>query len=96
MSWRVLFGARAQVVIGAVLFVAACIGWPATALTVFRHEQQGILGLSWGAMILAGYNIMATGLGYRKTEHVEAEVIETISHADEVIEHDGRRVHDGA
>lgn len=27
--------------------------WPTTALTVFRGEPQGILGLSWAAIILA-------------------------------------------
>jgi hypothetical protein len=68
---RPLFGARAQIVIGALLFVGSCIAWPVTARTVFKHEPQGVLGLSWGAMILAGYNIVATGLAYRTTEHVK-------------------------
>jgi hypothetical protein len=74
VNWRSLFEARAQIVVGATLFLGSCAGWPTTAVTVFKHEPQGILGLSWGAMILAGYNILATGLGYRKTEHVASAV----------------------
>lgn len=40
------------------LFVVSIIAWPITALTVFRHEPQGILGLSWGAIILTALQLV--------------------------------------
>ena len=36
------------------------IGWPLTALTVFSEEPQGILGLSWLAIILTAVDILLT------------------------------------
>lgn len=42
------------------LLGASIVGWPATALTVFKNEPQGILGLSWFAIILTAVNILAT------------------------------------
>jgi hypothetical protein len=80
----VLFGARAQVALGALMVIGFTVAWPVTALTTFRHEPQGILGLSFIALIIGGYNIVATGLGYRKTEHVEAQVVENIEEAENV------------
>lgn len=77
-------GAHAQVALGAALTLAGIVGWPTTAVTVFRHEPQGVLGLSWLALILSGYNLMATGLGYRATERVETAVVENIESADNV------------
>lgn len=44
--------ARARTIIAAVLLVAAIIGWPVGALTVFRDEPQGVLGLSFLAIII--------------------------------------------
>lgn len=43
-----------------VLLVGSTIAWPVTALTVFREEPQGILGLSWAAIILTALDILAT------------------------------------
>lgn len=46
-----------------IIFVLAVIGWPATSLTVFSGatpEQQGILGLSWLAIILAALQLIVT------------------------------------
>jgi hypothetical protein len=40
--------------------VVCIIGWPVTALTVFKTEPQGILGLSWTALILTAIDILAT------------------------------------
>jgi hypothetical protein len=42
------------------LLVVCVIGWPATALTIFSQEPQGILGLSWTALILTALDILAT------------------------------------
>lgn len=43
-----------------VLLVACFIAWPCTALTVFADEPQGILGLSFLALILTALDILAT------------------------------------
>lgn len=42
------------------LFFGSLIGWPLTALTVFAEEPQGILGLSWLAILLTAVDILAT------------------------------------
>lgn len=36
------------------------VGWPTTALTIFKNEPQGILGLSWIALILTAVDILIT------------------------------------
>lgn len=47
-----------RVTIAAWCLVAAVIAWPVTALTIFASEPQGILGLSWGAIILTFLQIL--------------------------------------
>lgn len=42
------------------LTIASVIAWPATSLTIFRSEQQGILALSWIAFIFTLLNIVIT------------------------------------
>ena len=41
-----------------ILFIGGMIAWPLTAKTVFKNEQQGILGLSFIAIIYTGYQIL--------------------------------------
>lgn len=43
-----------------VLLVGALVAWPVTALTVFREEPQGILGLSFLAIVLTAADIVST------------------------------------
>lgn len=43
-----------------VLLAATPILWPLTSLTIFRDEPQGVLGLSWLALILTAVDIVAT------------------------------------
>jgi uncharacterized membrane protein YfcA len=43
---------RARTIAAWVLLVASVIGWPIGALTVFRDEPQGVLGLSFLAIII--------------------------------------------
>lgn len=52
--------ARWYVVFAWALLIGSLIGWPLTALTVFRHEPQGILGLSWLAILLTAADIVIT------------------------------------
>lgn len=42
------------------LLIFSVIGWPLTAMTVFSSEPQGVLGLSWLAIILTAIDILAT------------------------------------
>jgi hypothetical protein len=51
---------RTRVRAAAYLFILSVVGWPLTAFTLFRHEQQGILGLSWGAVILESLVLIVT------------------------------------
>lgn len=85
--WRVVFGARAQVVVGAG-FVAA---------TVFQAFWWGLAGspstaaifwLSVEALLFAAYGVMATGLGFRATERVES-VVADVEEAKNVVVGDG-------
>jgi hypothetical protein len=55
-----LMSPRAQLVFAWVLLIGSVIGWPVTALTIFAHEPQGILGLSWFAIILGAWNTIVT------------------------------------
>jgi hypothetical protein len=49
--------------------LAVCvIAWPVTSLTVFRGEPQGVLGLSWVALILSAANTILTAIVNRKTD----------------------------
>lgn len=57
---RLLFRKGSQLCVSWLLFAGSLIGWPVTALTLFRDEPQGILGLSWLAIILTGYNNLLT------------------------------------
>lgn len=51
---------RLRVRLAWVLLVGSLIGWPISALTVFAHEPQGILGLSWMSLILTAVDILST------------------------------------
>jgi hypothetical protein len=42
------------------MFFGSVIGWPVTALTIFREEPQGILGLSWLALTITGFDTNVT------------------------------------
>lgn len=42
------------------MFLASSLLWPLTALTLFKGEQQGILGLSFFAVIITAVNILIT------------------------------------
>lgn len=43
-----------------ILLVICLIGWPLSASTIFKDEPQGILGLSWLALILTSIDILFT------------------------------------
>lgn len=49
---------RARTVAAWILLVGSVIAWPVTAATVFRHEPQGVLGLSWVAIILQSAELL--------------------------------------
>jgi hypothetical protein len=49
---------RARTIAAWVLLIGAAVGWPVTAATVFQHEQQGILGLSWVSIILQAAELL--------------------------------------
>lgn len=40
--------------------VLSAIAWPFTSVTVFRDEPQGVLALSWLAIMLTGLDILST------------------------------------
>lgn len=42
------------------MFGLCVVLWPATSLTIFSTEPQGVLGLSWIALILNALNIVIT------------------------------------
>jgi hypothetical protein len=53
-----LFSPKAQLILGWGLLIGSLIGWPVTAMTIFSSEPQGILGLSWGAIVLNAWGII--------------------------------------
>lgn len=40
------------------LLIGSVIAWPITSITVFRNEPQGVLGLSWGAIIIEAGSLL--------------------------------------
>lgn len=53
-----IFGKNVVQLIAWCMFLGGLIGWPATALTIFSDEPQGVLGLSWLAVIFTGYQVL--------------------------------------
>lgn len=51
---------RARTVVAWTLLVGAVIGWPVGALTVFRDEPQGVLGLSFLAIIIESASLLTS------------------------------------
>jgi hypothetical protein len=52
------------------MFFGSIVGWPATALTLFRDEPQGILGLSWLALTITAVDILvSTHAGVKAEEN---------------------------
>jgi hypothetical protein len=58
---------RARTIAAWILLVGAIIGWPTTALTVFRDEPQGILGLSFLAIILEAASLLTSSQVHEET-----------------------------
>lgn len=81
MRW--LFGAHGQVALGVTLCVAAGATWAYGATLHGEALVRLIFHVSMAALVFAAYSIVATGLGYRATERVEA-VVADVEHAENV------------
>lgn len=57
---------RARTIGAWVLLAASLVGWPLTAVTVFRSEPQGILGLSWLAIIIECGSLLTSSQVHEK------------------------------
>jgi len=53
-----LFSRNVAVFTGWTAFLAPIPTWPITSITVFKDEPQGVLGLSWAAIMYGGYQIL--------------------------------------
>jgi hypothetical protein len=51
---------RARTIAAWILLIGSVIAWPVTAVTVFRDEPQGILGLSFLAIILEAGSLLTS------------------------------------
>lgn len=51
---------RARTVAAWVLLIGSLIAWPVTALTVFQDEPQGVLGLSFLAIIIEAASLLTS------------------------------------
>lgn len=70
---RRLLNIRVQLVSSWALFYGSIVGWPITALTVFRSEPQGILGLSWLALIISSYTTLVSAHGNRMVDDLDGD-----------------------
>lgn len=68
-----LLNVRVQIVSSWILFWGSIVGWPVTALTVFRHEPQGILGLSWLALVISSYTTLVSAYGNRMVADLDGD-----------------------
>ena len=79
---NLLFGAKAQVVVGAICTVVGVAAWAYWSF-VTPPTVGAVFHVSMFFGVVACYAIIATGLGYRATERVEA-VVADVEHADTV------------
>lgn len=80
---QLLFGAKAQVAVGAAFVLVTCF----QAYWWGIHSKPSAVAIFWlsiEALLFASYGVVATGLGFRATERVEAKVVENIENANEV------------
>lgn len=73
--WRSLFGAKAQVVVGA-LFVLATIFQAIWWGLLSSPSTAAIFWLSIEALLFGAWSVMSNGLTFRATERVEQVVVE--------------------
>lgn len=73
-----VFGAHGQLVVGVAVFTVSIAAWWYS--TTLRGEAliRFLVHVSMAALVIAAYAIVATALGYRATERVEAHVVENI------------------
>lgn len=76
--WERLFGARAQIVVGVVCFTVGVAAWAYGSMLTGERLLKFVYHVSMFFGLVACYAIVATGLGYRKTEHVETAVVEKV------------------
>lgn len=69
-----IFGARAQVVVGVACLAVGAAAWVYGATLHGEHLLAFVFHISMFFGCVACYAIIATGLGYRATERVEAQV----------------------
>lgn len=77
----VVFGAKAQVVVGTVM-VAVTVAQTAYWLLITPPTVMAVFLVSMEALLFAGYGVISTGLGYRATERVENVVVEAVDQMD--------------
>lgn len=75
---RAVFGAHGQLAVGVVAFVVSIGAWVYGARLTGDRLLSFLFHVSMGALVLAAYAIVATALGYRATERVEAAVVENL------------------
>lgn len=75
---RWFFGARGQLAVGIFVFTVSIVAWGYGTTLHDAALLKFIFHASMFALVLAAYAIVATALGYRATERVEAKVVESI------------------
>jgi membrane protein implicated in regulation of membrane protease activity len=78
-----VFGAHGQLAVGILSTAVAIAAWVYWGAVTFP-TVSAIFHVSMYFGVVACYGIIATALGYRATERVEAQQVETIEKAEEV------------
>lgn len=71
---RAIFGAKGQLVVGVLAFIVAAAAWAYWSF-VQKPTVSTVFHISMFFGLVACYSIIATALGYRATERVEAHVV---------------------
>lgn len=82
-----IFGAHGQIIVGVLATLVGIGAWAYWSL-ISAPTVAVVFHVSMFFGVVACYSIIATALGYRATERVEAQVAE-VDHADQVIEQGG-------
>lgn len=75
---QITFGAHGQLAVGILTFLGSVTAWVYGSGLSGEPLIRFIFHVSMAALVVAAYSIVATALGYRATERVEAAVIENI------------------
>ena len=80
---EIFFGFHAQMAVGVIMILLTVIQWWYWGWFE-KPSTTAVFHVSMEALAFAAYAVFANGITLRKAQHVEAQVVNNIDHADKV------------